>query len=239
MDENRTVKISPPDISIIIPTLNEADNLTAILSSIQGSTSAEIIVVDGGSKDGTVRLAKAFGVKILTEATGRAGQLNSGVMAASGDVLLFLHADTRLPEDFDQYVLSTLSKPGTVAGAFGLAIDDPQVGLRIIEQLANFRSRFMRMPYGDQVIFLRKDTFNEVGGFPKIPVMEDFAFMQRLRRMGRVEIAPVAATTSARRWQELGILKTTLINQLMILAYFLRVDPDRLERLYKRLKAKN
>ena len=230
------MKTSPPDISIIIPTLNEADNLSAILPGMKGSASMEIIVVDGGSKDGTVRLVEAFGVKLLTEAAGRAGQLNSGVMAATSDVLLFLHADTRLPEDFDQHVLNTLSKPGTIAGAFGLTIDGPQVGLRVIEQLANFRSRYMRMPYGDQAIFLRKDTFHELGGFPEIPVMEDFAFMQRLRKKGRVEIAPIAAATSARRWQKLGILKTTLINQLMILAYFLRVDPDRLERLYRRLR---
>jgi rSAM/selenodomain-associated transferase 2 len=194
----------------------------------------EIIVVDGGSSDGTAQVAKAFGVRLLTVSGGRAKQVNAGARSASGDVLLFLHADTRLPGAFDQQILELLVKPGTVAGAFALGINGPGIGLRLVEKLANFRSRFFQMPYGDQAIFLKADLFYSLGGFPEMPIMEDFVFVQRVKREGRVAIAPVAVHTSGRRWLRMGILKTTLINQAILLAYFLGIDNDRLARWYRR-----
>jgi hypothetical protein len=160
-------------------------------------------------------------------------------MAARSDVLLFLHGDTRLPGGFDKHVLSLLTMPGTVAGAFALSIDGPEIGLRIIEKLANFRSRFFQMPYGDQAIFLRASFFRSIGGFPEMPIMEDFVFVQRVKKEGRVAIAPIAVTTSSRRWKKLGILKTTLINQAVLLAYFSGRDPVRLAIWYRRIKLRS
>jgi len=223
-----------PAISIIIPTLNEAESITAAIKSAQACTGVEIVVVDGRSSDGTGEVAKGLGARLLTIAGGRAKQVNAGAMAASGDVLLFLHGDTRLPLGFHQHVQGIMAKPGTVAGAFSLEIDGTEIGLRIIEKLANFRSRFFQIPYGDQAIFLRANLFRSIGGFPEIPIMEDFVLMQRVKKEGRVVIAPIAVTTSSRRWKKLGILKTTMINQALLLAYFFGIDSERLARWYRR-----
>ncbi len=225
-----------PVISIIIPTLNEAESIGPTLKSTMAGTNVETVVVDGGSSDGTAELARAFGVRLLTKAGGRAKQVNAGAGAARGDVLLFLHGDTRLPERFAQHVLEILAKPGTAAGAFSLGIDGREIWLRVIEKLANFRSRFLQMPYGDQAIFIGSDLFRALGGFPDMPIMEDFVFVQRVKRRGRVALAPVAVNTSGRRWLKIGILRTTLINQAVLLAYFLGSDPERLARWYRRQK---
>lgn len=223
-----------PAISIIIPTLNEAESIAITLKSAQARTEVEIIVADGESSDGTGEMAKGLGARLLTVTGGRAKQVNGAAKEASSNVLLFLHGDTRLPVGFDKHVLNLLSQPGTVAGAFALNIDGPEIGLRLIEKLANFRSRFFQMPYGDQAIFLKASLFRSIGGFPDIPIMEDFVFMQRVRREGRVVIAPIAVTTSSRRWKELGIIRTTLINQIVLLAYFWGWSPERLARWYRR-----
>ena len=228
-----------PAISIVIPTLNEAENLAATLASTESSVDLEIIVVDGGSSDETLELAKSFGVRLLTTAAGRARQVNAGGLAARGDVLFVLHGDTLLPQGFERYIIDIMGKSGVVAGAFTLGIDGSEFGFRIIEMLANFRSRVLQMPYGDQGIFLRREVFRALGGFPDMVLMEDFVLMQRLRKMGRVVIGPVAVKTSARRWRKLGILKTTLINQAVLLAYFLGSNPERLARWYRRSKFRN
>ena len=228
-------EVSPrPVISIIIPTLNEAKNLAATLVSTESRADVEIMVVDGGSSDGTIEVAKSFGVRLLTTSAGRARQANAGGLAAGGEILVFLHGDTRLPRGFSRYVLDILRKPGVVAGAFTLGIDGCEFGFRIIEMLANFRSSLFQMPYGDQGIFLRTEVFRALGGFPDMVLMEDFVLVQRLRKRGKVTMAPVAVKTSARRWRELGILKTTLINQAVLLAYFLGSNPERLARWYRR-----
>jgi rSAM/selenodomain-associated transferase 2 len=228
-----------PVISIIIPALNEAETISATLKSAQAAAGVEVIVVDGGSSDGTAELAKGPGTRLLSIAGGRAKQVNAGASEASGDVLLFLHGDTCLPEEFDKHVFKLLASPGTVAGAFALGIDGPEIGLRAIEKLANFRSWFFQMPYGDQAIFLRSDLFRVIGGFPEMPIMEDFVFMRRVKRKGRVAIAPVAVSTSGRRWLKMGILKTTLLNQAILLAYFIGIDPVRLARWYRRSKSRD
>ena len=228
-----------PAISIIIPTLNEAENLPATLASIKSSVDLEIIVVDGGSDDETLELANSFGVRLLTTTANRARQINAGGLAARSKVLLFLHGDTCLPPGFDSYVEDILAMPGIVAGAFRLGIDGSKFGLRMIELLANFRSRFFQMPYGDQAIFLRADLFHTVGGFPDMVIMEDFVLMKRIKKEGRIVIAPVPVTTSARRWRKLGILKTTLINQAVLLGYFFGSDHEKLARWYRRSKLRD
>jgi len=224
----------PETLSIIIPALDEADRIeTALAGTEEIPSVTERIVVDGGSRDGTEQRARACGAKVIASAPMRSAQMNAGARAAEGTVLLFLHADTRLPPGFEHHVFEVLDRPDTVAGAFRLGIDGPSPGLRIIEWLANFRSICMGIPYGDQAIFLRAGRFRKTGGFPEIPIMEDFAFMQRLRRKGRIGIAPVAVSTSARRYEEFGFWRTTWINQIMIIAYLMGVSPARMARWYR------
>lgn len=219
-------------ISIIIPTLNEAASIEATLASLRGASDVEVIIVDGGSRDETVALARSYGAKVLASPPGRARQMNAGAEVAKGEVLLFLHGDTRLPEGFDEWVRQALARPGVVAGAFRLGFDSSGWGVRLIERLANWRSTRWQMPYGDQAIFLRAETFRTLGGFPDIPIMEDFELVRRLRRRGRVVTLPIPIVTSARRWREVGVVKTTLINQAVIIGYLVGLSPARLARWY-------
>ena len=221
-------------ISIIIPTLNESATIARSLSSTRSASDVDVIVVDAGSRDETVELAISCGAKVISSAPGRARQMNAGAAVATGDVLLFLHADTCLSQGFDSHVRRIMAQPCAAAGAFELRIDAPLHGLRIIERLANWRSRRLHLPYGDQAIFLRADVFRDIGGFPEIPIMEDFELIRRLRRRGRIVIAPVPAVTSGRRWEELGLLRTTLINQGILLAYHLGMTPSHIARWSKR-----
>ncbi len=227
---------SPPDISVIIPVFTDAESLDLALGSTQDYTGVECIVVDGGSSDESAEVAQSRGVKVLHSPPGRARQMNAGAEVAEGRFLLFLHADTRLPEGFDGHVRQILTGSGVAAGAFQLQIDAPSARLRLIEKAANWRSRYLQMPYGDQAIFLRKELFREMGGFPDLPIMEDFQLIRRLQGEGRIVIAPAAVVTSARRWKKLGALRTTLLNQLMILGFYLGFEPARLARWYRRKK---
>jgi rSAM/selenodomain-associated transferase 2/rSAM/selenodomain-associated transferase 1 len=221
-------------ISIIVPALNEAGAIKKTLLLAQLADNVEVIVADGGSQDGTVQVSLSAGVRVICAPKGRARQMNAGAAVATGDILLFLHADTQLPEGFGEMVRQALSTPGVVAGAFELRIDSPQPALRLIETGVNWRSRLFQMPYGDQAIFLPASVFRTCQGFPDTAIMEDFLLMLGLRRLGKINIVAVPVLTSGRRWQKLGVLKTTLINQLVIVAYFLGVPPERLARWYRR-----
>ncbi|MEQ9550891.1 MAG: TIGR04283 family arsenosugar biosynthesis glycosyltransferase [Coleofasciculus sp. G3-WIS-01] len=220
-------------ISVIIPVLNEASTIGSVLERLMGTNNVDVIVVDGGSRDETVTVARSRNVQVISTPPGRACQMNAGAARATGDILLFLHADTRLPANFDCLVRQGLQEPQTIAGAFELRIDSQQFGLRLIERLVNWRSRFFSMPYGDQAIFLKATSFHRIGGFPNLPIMEDFEFIRRLKHQGQIAIVPASILTSGRRWERLGIIKTTFINQLIILGYFLGVSPDKLARWYR------
>ncbi|MBW4457049.1 MAG: TIGR04283 family arsenosugar biosynthesis glycosyltransferase [Nostoc indistinguendum CM1-VF10] len=230
--------IDAPRISIIIPTLNEAENIKEAIVTTQLNTNIEVIIVDGGSKDDTIEIAQSLGVKIISSFPGRAVQMNAGAVAATGDILLFLHADTRLPIGFDEMVRTALQQPGTVAGAFNLRIDASLLSLRWVELGVNLRSHFYQMPYGDQAIFLTKAVFQQIGGFPELPIMEDFELIRRLKRIGQIVIIPTPVVTSARRWLQKGVFKTTLLNQIVIIAYLLGVSPERICSWYRREKFK-
>ncbi len=221
------------NISIIIPTLNEAGCISKFLPELLSTPGIEVLVVDGGSSDNTADTAKALGAKVIRVSAGKASQMNAGAKAACGDILLFLHGDTRLAPGFVAQVRNALNQTGVAAGAFRLKIDGGFWGLRVIEWLANFRSRFLQMPYGDQGIFVSADLFAALGGFPALPIMEDFEMVRRLKRKGRIKTLPLAATTSARRWQKLGILRTTVMNQVIIIAYLLGVKPQTLAQWYR------
>ncbi len=229
-------------ISIIIPTLNEALSIAQTLAhlktahTVEGHT-VEIILVDGGSQDQTVAIAqtlKDLPIKILSTPPGRAHQMNQGARMATGDILLFLHADTQLPNRFDLLIRQALADPKRLAGAFALQIDAKLPGLRLVEWLANWRSRLLSMPYGDQGIFIRTEIFHQLGGFPEQPIMEDYELMWRLKQQGKpITIIAAAALTSGRRWQRFGVVKTTVINQAIILAYRCGIPPQRLVQWYR------
>lgn len=226
-------------ISIVIPALNEAKSISKILATINTLPHVEPIVVDGGSDDDTVAIAQSYGVKTIVSERGRAAQMNAGARAATGEILLFLHADTFLPLGGDRLVRETLQPPlgnkktPPVAGAFAIAIASELPSLRWIERLVNWRSRWWQMPYGDQAIFLTAATFWELGGFPEQPIMEDFELMRRLQRRGKIAIVSSPVTTSARRWLKLGVWRTTVINQAIVVAYLLGASPSRLAAWYR------
>lgn len=236
---------SPQPISIIIPVLNEAETIGDLLAHLQPDVSpsqppVEIIVVDGGSVDETVAIAKSQNVRVEIQAGGRALQMNRGAALAQAEILLFLHADTRLPADYVTEILAVLypdqgQKP-PVAGAFRLKIDAPLRSLRWIEWGVNLRSQVCQLPYGDQAIFLTKRMFTAVGGFPDLPIMEDFVLIRQLQRRGHIALTRSAVTTSARRWLRQGVSRTTLINQLMIGGYYLGISPQTLARWYRQGK---
>jgi rSAM/selenodomain-associated transferase 2/rSAM/selenodomain-associated transferase 1 len=227
----------PDTISVIIPALNEADNIGRILSRLKGRERLETIVVDGGSDDGTAKLAGSLGAKVMTmSAPSKARQMNAGAAAARGNILLFLHADTLLPENFTEPILQVTARKNVAAGAFQLGIDADGRALRLIEKVANWRSRHLQAPYGDQAIFVTRALFKEVGGFPDIPIMEDFEFIRRLKKKGKIVVLGESVKTSPRRWLKFGIFNTWLINQIIIAAYFTGIPPERLSRWYRREK---
>ena len=220
-------------VSIIIPVLNEATIIRQTLAELKQYRGVEIIVVDGGSQDNTVASANQ-GAKVITVAgKGRAGQMNAGASLAQSNILLFLHADTRLPPNFIELISKTLQQPKIIAGAFELAINASGRSLRLIEMLVKVRSRLLSLPYGDQAIFIDKQAFIESGGFADLPIMEDFEFIKRVKNKGRIAIISTAVTTSGRRWQKLGVWQTTIINQLIIAGYYLGISPAKLGKFYR------
>lgn len=225
-------------ISIIIPTLNEAGTIEPTISDLKQFSRAEIIVVDGGSQDETPDIATALGARVLRSAPCKAKQMNAGAAAATGEILLFLHADTHLPKNFENSVQATLVRKDVIAGAFSLGIEADAGGLRYIERVANWRSRFFQMPYGDQALFFPRKLFHEIGGYPEYPIMEDFELVRRLKRRGKIEILPESVQTSPRRWLNYGIFRTWLLNQVIIIAYYLGISLRRLSRWYRREKGK-
>lgn len=220
-------------LTVIIPALNDAAHIAQAIASARQDAPPEIIVVDGGSADDTPRLASEAGAIVLHTPPGRARQMNAGARRATAHTLLFLHADTRLPGGYALAVANTLNRPNMAAGAFRLHIDGEFEGKALVEWGANLRSRWFQLPYGDQALFLRRARFEELGGFPDLPIMEDYEFVRRLRRLGRVALQGEAVITSGRRWQHLGFLRTTLINQAMILGYLGGVSPVKLAELYR------
>jgi uncharacterized protein len=221
-------------ISVVIPAVNEAKGIKGAIRSARSAAVEEILVVDGGSTDGTRDLAESAGARIIDGIPPRACQANQGAVEAAGDVLLFLHADTRLPENFAGGVRDALRPPSVSAGAFSLGIDPPHSGSRLVEAITNFRSRRFQLPYGDQALFFRARTFFGAGGFPRLPIMDDFELVRRLKKMGTVVTRPERVATSSRRWEKMGVVKTTMINQLVIAAFLWGIAPEKIARWYRR-----
>jgi rSAM/selenodomain-associated transferase 2 len=204
-------------VSVVIPTLDEAERI-ALTVAAAVAPGVEVLVVDGGSADGTVAAAERAGARVLTAPRGRGAQLAAGAAAARGEILLFVHADTRLPAGFAAAARATLSGPRIALGAFRLGIDAPGLRFRCVELLVRLRCALFGMPYGDQALFVRRELYGELGGFANLPAMEDFDFVLRARRRGRVAMAPLAVRTSARAWRRHGVLRLSTVNLLCAIA---------------------
>ena len=220
-------------ISVIVPVLNEAEHLASTLSHVILSSGDELIVVDGGSTDETVAIARRFTPAVLTSAAGRAQQMNRGAQQAQGEILLFLHADTHLPPAGLEAVRQVMQETPVVGGAFRLAFMPSTSSLRVIAWGANLRSRYARLPYGDQALFVRHHCFDALGGYPDVPFLEDVQLVQRLQRQGKMAFLPQTVHTSGRRWLQDGVVYTTLRNNLVLALYFCGVSPVTLKRWYR------
>lgn len=220
-------------VSIILPVLNEADCLQAALERLQPfrKIGHELIVVDGGSSDGSDAIAKSFSDHALTSACGRAQQMNQGAAAAKGDVLWFLHADT-IPPDCAIGAIQTSISTGHLWGRFNVRLSGSHWLLRIVEWVMNKRSCLTGVATGDQGLYIRRDVFERVGGFPKIAIMEDIALSKCLRRHQAPDCLKSILVASSRRWEEQGILRTIFFMWRLRLAYFLGADPGRLAERY-------
>lgn len=219
-------------LSVVIPALDEAAILGDTLAALPPGVT-EVIVADGGSRDATRAIARAHGAGVVEATPGRGLQMNAGAGAARGSVLLFLHADTRLPEGAAEAIAAALADPAVVGGAFRLGIDSPDGFLRLVAGAANLRARLTGVAYGDQAVFVRREAFEALGGFPPIPIMEDVAFGRRLKRRGRVVLLRARVATSARRWERENPLYTTLRNTVLVSLFLLGVAPKRLARRYR------
>jgi rSAM/selenodomain-associated transferase 2 len=225
-------------LAIVIPTLNEAATIEAALQRLAPlrERGAQVIVVDGGSTDGTAACAAPLADRALTAPRGRALQMNAGANtdeAAAADALLFLHADTRLPDDADRIVLRALSDSDRLWGRFDVRLDAAGWQLRLIETLMNWRSRASGIATGDQAIFVRREAFARLGGFAPLPLMEDIEFSRRARRLSKPLALRDRVLTSARRWQRHGVWRTVLLMWRLRLAYFFGADPSALARRYR------
>ena len=221
-------------LSVIIPTLDEAAGIGATLAALQPLRAAghEVIVVDGGSRDGTPEAARPLADRVLAAPRGRANQMNAGAEAASGDVLVFLHADTRLPGGADRAVLDGLAASGASWGRFDVRIDGRSPLLALVAWLMNRRSRLTGIATGDQAMFLTRAAFAAAGGFPVLPLMEDVALSKRLKRVSPPLCLRERAITSGRRWESRGVVRTIVLMWWLRLRYFLGASPERLRRIY-------
>jgi rSAM/selenodomain-associated transferase 2 len=219
-------------LSIIIPVLDEAAGIVPLLTRLAGlrERGAQLIVVDGGSSDGTARLAAPLADLVVHSDRGRARQMNAGASHACGDALLFLHADTALPPDADRLIGTALETRAW--GRFDVGLDGAHPALRLIAAMMNLRSRLTGIATGDQALFVRHVLFRRLGGFAPIPLMEDIEFSARLKRAGPPACLRQRVLTSARRWEKNGVLRTVLLMWRLRLAYFFGADPHRLAVSY-------
>ena len=219
-------------LSIIIPVLNEERTIAGTVSDLARVEACEIIVVDGGSTDRTAEVVRDGPARLVAAARGRAAQMNQGARHAAGDVLLFLHADTRLPATAGSDVEGSMADHGCVGGRFDIRLDSPRPLLRVVGHMISLRSRLTRVATGDQAIFVRRTVFEGLGGFPEIPIMEDVAFCRALKRQGRIACLHSRVVSSARRWEQNGPVRTILLMWALKVLYLAGVAPARLKRLY-------
>jgi rSAM/selenodomain-associated transferase 2 len=220
------------NISVIVPVLNEEKFIGATLEALMALAPYEIIIVDGGSSDQTREIAARFQVKVIASERGRARQMNRGARQARGDVLLFLHADTRLPLTAFADISAALADPRYVGGRFDVELDGAHWLLPVVARMISYRSRISKVGTGDQALFVRRDVFARMGGFPDIPLMEDVGFCRALKKNGAVACLRSRVITSARRWEADGVWRTIFRMWTLKLLYFAGVSPIRLKQFY-------
>ncbi len=223
-------------LSIIIPCLDEAEGIAATLAALAPlrARGAEVIVADGGSRDDTVARATPLADAVITAPRGRARQMNAGVLRARGEILLFLHADSLLPDAADLLIIDGLKRSRRGWGRFDVAIAGRHPLLRVVERLMNLRSRLTGIATGDQAIFVTRSLFTAAGDYPDIALMEDVALSKRLKRFGPPLCLNHRLTTSGRRWEKHGVLRTILLMWRLRLAYWMGADPSKLAMRYDR-----
>ena len=222
-------------ISVIIPTWNEAAWITGTLAHLAALPGDwEVLVVDGGSDDDTVRLARGMGARVLQGPRGRGVQMNHGAAHARGEVLLFLHADTRLPAEAHAAITAACADPALAGGCFRLRFDRDRGPLRLMG--AATRLPFRLLHYGDAAFFARAEVFRALGGYRPYPIMEDIDFWLRMRRAGPVEVLPAWVVTSARRFVRRGVVRQQLVNVALVFLFLLGVSPGRLKKLYDEVR---
>ena len=219
-------------IAVVIPVLNEEASIAATVGAVKRLGPDEIIVVDGGSTDRTPIVCAELQVNCVKSPRGRGAQMNHGAARVTADILLFLHADTRLPETAFADILSAMTDPNCVGGRFDVQLDGDKPMLKIVGKMISLRSRLSKVGTGDQAIFIRREVFNRLGGFPDIPLMEDIALSRAMKRAGKVACLRSRVVTSARRWEIEGIGRTIVRMWLLKSLYLLGVSPFRLKRFY-------
>ena len=226
--------MNTPLLSVIIPVLNEAENIASMLHSLAPlrTRGAQVIVVDGGSQDDTVARARPLADHVLASAKGRARQMNAGAALATGSTLLFLHADTRLPTGADLQVLESI-RHGALWGRFDVSIQGLSPMLRVVACMMNLRSRYTGIATGDQAIFVRADSFAQVGGFPDQPLMEDIEISKRLRQWAQPACLRARVVTSGRRWETYGVWRTIVLMWRLRWRYWRGESPEQLKRAYR------
>lgn len=226
-----------PRFSVVVPVLDEAAEINSVIAcvrSLERSSDCEIIVVDGDQKGGTINVITDEKVVGTTSEKGRAKQMNAGAALAHGEILIFLHADTQLPNDALAGISEALCDESCVGGAFGLSVDTDNVFIRCLAAMSCYRNRLTRVPFGDQAIFVRTDYFEKIGCFKDIPFLEDVELMKRIRKHhDRICILNQRVRTSARRWEKEGVLFATMRNFLVLVLFRLGVSPHKLAKLYR------
>lgn len=227
--------MTPARLSVVIPALNEAAGMSATLQALEpmAARGAQLLVADGGSVDGTAPLAQAGGAQLIHAPRGRALQMNAGAQQANGDILLFLHADTRLPPEADRLIAQALANGPHVWGRFDVCIEGQPRMLRVIAACMNWRSRWTGIATGDQALFMTRAAFDAVGGFPVQPLMEDIEMSARLLKISRPVCLRARVVTSGRRWETQGVWRTVLLMWRLRLAYWRGAAPERLAALYQ------
>lgn len=223
---------SSRQVSIVIPTLNESATIVAAIDAARNCNPFEIIVVDGGSTDNTITLASRMTEKVYRCKRGRAVQQNFGAGKAKGDILLFLHADTLLDPDSLNQINAALQNPHIGCGAFRQRIESASLSFRIIEIGNSIRARWFSRPYGDQAIFVRREIFERIGGFPEIGLLEEIHLMRKLNRITKTCLLSGPLKVSPRRWEKNGIVRQTLRNWLLVVSEWCGVHPNKLEKFY-------
>ena len=222
-------------LAIVIPTLDEGASLPATLERALAMAD-QVVVADGGSRDDTREIAARMGARVTISTAGRGIQLNAGARATDADIVLFLHADTRLPDDAHRFVRRAIAEGQVIGGGFRVQFDSRRRWLPLGARIMNLRTRLTGCPLGDQAQFVRRDAFDALGGFPDWPILEDLDFARRLKRHGRTVLIDAPVTTAARRFLNQGVTRTIATNWLIWSLYFVGVSPHRLARLYRAIR---